>query len=64
MDVTHIGKKKPGPSVEKAASELPVTPDPQVLAGRVLAELGIPPGGPLTDRCKDLYHQLERSRSR
>ena len=30
-------------AVKKAASEIPGTPDPQALAGRVLAEIGIPP---------------------
>lgn len=32
--------------MKKVASQIPGTPDPQVLAGRVLAELGIPPGAP------------------
>ena len=34
-------------AVKKAASEIPGTPDTQVMADRVLAELGIPPGTPL-----------------
>ena len=34
-------------AVKKAASELPRTPDPQDLAARVLAELGIPPSAAL-----------------
>jgi len=30
--------------VKKAASEIPGTPDPQALAGRVLSDFGLPPG--------------------
>jgi len=36
--------RKPEPALKKKMSEHSGTPDPQAIAGRVLYELGLPPG--------------------
>ncbi len=45
-------------AVKKAASEIRGTPDPQVLAGRVLAELGIPSGAALPFIARTIHADL------
>jgi len=45
-------------AVKKAASEIPGTPDPQVLAGRVLDELGISPGRHLSYAARSFMADL------
>ncbi|MGA2104344.1 MBL fold metallo-hydrolase [Methanoregula sp.] len=44
--------------IKKAASAMPGTPDPQVLAGPVLAELGIPPGAGLPFIARTIHADL------
>jgi glyoxylase-like metal-dependent hydrolase (beta-lactamase superfamily II) len=45
-------------AVKKAESELPGNPDPQALAGRVLAELGIPSGAALPFIARTIHADL------
>ncbi len=49
-------------AVRKAASEYPETPDPQALAGWVLAELGLPPAAALPFIARTIHADLTADR--